>query len=65
MSKSSENRAALFIIGAGVLGMAAVVLVPGLFEEFRTGRLVATLVLMVGVIAMAGAAKRNREQATG
>ena len=64
MSKPSANRAALFIIGAGVLGAVTVVMVPGLFEGFRTGRLVAVLVLMAGVITLAGVAKRNREKVT-
>lgn len=64
MSKPHEYRAALFILGVGVLGAVAILLVPGLFEEFRTGRLVALLALMVGVIGFAIAAKRNRKQMT-
>lgn len=64
MSESRQYSAALFIVGAGVFGAVAIVLVPGLFEEFRTGRLFATLALMVGVIVFAIAAKRNRGQIT-
>lgn len=64
MRKSREYRAALFIIGVGVLGAVATLLVPGLFEEFRPGWLVAILALMVGVVAFAIAAKRNRGQIT-
>lgn len=55
---------AAYIIVGGVLGAVAILLVPGLFEEFRPGRLATILGLMVGVAVFAVAAKRNREQMT-
>lgn len=59
MSKSPEKRASRFIIGVGVLSAVAVLLVPGLFEEFRTGRLVAIIALIIVASVFAIAAKHN------
>lgn len=64
MSKSVEYRAALFIMLASLLACVAILLVPGLVENFRTGRLLTILALLVGTAPFAILAKRNRDQLT-
>lgn len=62
MSRAVEYRAAVFIMLAAILACVAILLVPGLFENFRTGRLLTILVLLVGTASFAALAKRNRDQ---
>lgn len=62
MSRSAEYRAALFIILAGLLSCVAVLLVPGLVDNFRTGRLLTISALLIGTAFFAILAKRNRNQ---
>lgn len=64
MNRIHEYRAAFFILGSGVLGAVAIVLIPGLFEEFRTGRLVTILGLTAGAVGLAIAAKWSRRRIT-
>lgn len=62
MSRSVEYMAALFIIFAGLLSCVAILLVPGLIENFRSGRFLAISALLVGTAFFAILAKRNRDQ---
>ena len=64
MNTIREYRPAVFIIGAALLGAAAVILVPGLFDDFGTPRLVAVLALTSGAVCSAVAALRNRRAGT-
>ena len=64
MNTTREYRPAFFIIAAALLGAPAVILVPGLFEDFGTTRLVAVLGLMAGAVCFAVAAVRNRRAGT-
>ena len=60
MNTTREYRPALLIIGAALLGALAVILTPGLFENFGTIRLVTVLVLTAGALGFAVAAVRSR-----
>ncbi|KAD3720614.1 hypothetical protein GD627_07350 [Arthrobacter yangruifuii] len=64
MNTTREYRPAFFIIGAALLAAAAVILVPGLFDDFGTPRLVAVLALTAGAVCFAVAAVRNRRAGT-
>ncbi|MBO0596308.1 hypothetical protein I2485_13900 [Nesterenkonia sp. E16_7] len=55
-----ERRAVIFILAVAVLGAVAVLLVPGLFEEFQAWRLVSIVVLLAAAIGFGIAARRNR-----
>lgn len=60
MNRIREYRAAFFIFGVGVLSAVAIVLISGLFEEFRVGQFFAIVALFVGMVSFAIAANRNR-----
>jgi len=64
MNKSREYLAAFFILGVAALSAVAIILVPGLVEEFQAGR----LVIIAGLLGAAGGcavvAKRNRRLIT-
>jgi len=60
MNRTQKYRKAVFIAGVGLFGAIAVVLIPGLFAEFRTGRLIAVLVLLAGIVVFAVAANLPR-----
>ncbi|MCC3265208.1 hypothetical protein MUG94_10130 [Arthrobacter gengyunqii] len=64
MNTTREYRPAFFIIGAALLGVLAVILTPGLFDEFGTARLVAVLALTAGAVCFAVAAVRLRRAGT-
>ena len=64
MNTVHEYRPAFFIIGAALLGAVAVMLVPGLFDDFGASRFVAVLVLTAGAVCCAVAAVRNRRAGT-
>lgn len=57
---SPERRAVIFILAVAVLSAVSILLVPGLFEEFRAGRLVTIVVLLAAATGLAVAARRNR-----
>lgn len=60
MGKSREYLAAFFILGVAALSAVAMMLVPGLFEEFQAGRLVIIMGLLGAAGSCAVAAQRNR-----
>lgn len=64
MSRSVEYRTALFIVLASLLGCVAILLVPGLVENFGAGRLLTIFALLVGAASFAILAKRSRDQLT-
>lgn len=64
MNINREYRPAFFIIGAALLGTLAVILTPGLFDEFGTARLAAVLALTAGAVCCAVAAGRVRRAGT-
>ncbi|MCC3271340.1 hypothetical protein MUK71_09505 [Arthrobacter zhangbolii] len=65
MNTTREYRPAFFIIGAALLGALAVILTPGLFENFGSVRLVTVLVLTAGALCFAVAASRSRRMGPG
>lgn len=60
MSRPNGHTTALLIFASAVLGAAATVLTPALFEEFHAGRLTAVVALLATAVAFAAVAKRNR-----
>lgn len=64
MNEPREYLAAFFILGVAALSAVAIVLIPGLFEEFQAGRLVIIAGLMGAAVGCAVAAKRNRRLIT-
>jgi Flp pilus assembly protein TadB len=64
MSGSNESRAAFFILSVGVLSAVAIMLIPGLFVEFHTGRLFIIAGLLLAVAGCAIAASRNLRPTT-
>lgn len=65
MKMNREYRPAFLIIGAAFLGALAVILTPGLFENFGAVRLVTVLALTAGAICCAVAAGRSRRMGPG
>ena len=65
MTTTREYRPAFFIIGAAFLGALAVILTPGLFENFGSVRLVTVLVLTAGALCFAVSASRSRRMGPG
>jgi len=64
MNKSREYLAAVFILGVAAFSAAAIMLIPGLFEEFQAGRLVIIAGLMGAAFGCSVPAKRNRRLIT-
>lgn len=64
MNRSREYLAAFFILGVAALSVGAIMLIPGLVEEFKAGRLGIIVGLMGAAGGCAVAAKRNRRLIT-
>ncbi|MBE3000725.1 hypothetical protein IDM40_18780 [Nocardiopsis sp. HNM0947] len=65
MSSPNARPAVLLILATAVLGSAAVILTPALFDEFHAGRLIAIIALVGAAIATGFMAKRHRKKLTG
>lgn len=64
MNTLGDHAASICIIACALLGAVTVLLVPGLFAQFESGRLVIISILVAISLAFGIAAKRRRRNGT-